>query len=665
MPLYSRVLLIGALSVSTMVVAEDDPLAFGGLDTLVVNASRMSQSIEDTTVPVTVVGREELDRRQARDLSDVLGDIPGATAASGPRRDALMPSIRGLSDGRVVVRINGARQNFQLNHRGQTFIEPTLLSRAEVLRGPGSALFGSGAIGGVVNFSTLDARDLLYRETGTGGQISLGYGSINQERRLSTTLAATDDTLDILASVTRSVSDDYRDGDGDTIDFSASDITSGLVTAGWNPDRHTRLTMNYLAFEDDSKSRTTADRPRGDEVNRQTRQQTFTLGYQSNPDNDLQDMDVTVYLTDLNQREENQENGTVTRNNLQTLGFDGFNTSRFSTGEVYHQLTYGLESFRDRQEGRENRVERLGFSDARQDTVGVFIQDQMMLTDRTDLTVGARYDRIRQRADREGTEGVNYYAFSPQATLAYQVGGGFGVFASYAEAFRAPGLRELYVGGQHFPGNEFIPNPDLKAEEAANKEVGITYFDRGVLASNDRLRGQLSVFQNDIDDFVQQLVRGDDAPPGLENTTRFENVAKARLRGAEFELAYEHPDHRINVAVTHLRGNDRNGDQPLEGIAGDDISVSYARLLTDRNLELGVRGLLVAGQDRLPETTDPDAPEPSAGYGTMDVFASWSPTVSVSTNLRLDNVFDRTFRRGNALVNSPGRNVRLSAVYRF
>ena len=653
------------VGLSPLAVAQPPAMAFTDLEPLMVTANRVPQAIEDTSAPVSVVGREELDRRQARDLSDVLKDIPGATVADGPRRDALTPSIRGLSDGRVVVRIDGARQNFQLNHRGQTYIDPSLISRAEVRRGPASTLFGSGAIGGVVNFTTLDARDLLDGEVGTSGQISAGYDSVNQESRLSTTLAAAGDSTDILGSVTRSRSDDYRDGDGERIEFSGSDIGSGLIRFGWTPDDHSRLTLGYLGFEDDSESRITADRPSGDEVNRRTRQQTLTLGYQSDPASPMQDLDATLYLNDLDQVEENQENGTTTKNNLETLGIDVFNTSRFDTGGVYHQLTYGMEAYRDRQQGRENGSERLGFADARQDTVGVFVQDQLMLTERIDLTLGARYDRIRQQAERDGVDRVDYYAFSPQATAVYQLGRGFGVFASYAEAFRAPGLRELYVGGEHFPGNEYIPNPDLKAEEAANKEVGVTYFNRGVLASNDRLRSQLSLFQNDIDDFIQQLVRGDDAPRGLENTTRFENVARARLRGAEFEVTYEHPDHRVNIAMTHLRGDDLSADQPLEGIAGDELSVTYARLLSERNLEAGVRGQLVAGQDRLPETTDPDAPEPTHGYGLADVFVTWTPVASLKASLRLDNLFDRTYRRGNALVNSPGRSLRLSGEYRF
>ncbi|MDX1587933.1 MAG: TonB-dependent hemoglobin/transferrin/lactoferrin family receptor [Oleiphilaceae bacterium] len=665
MKLYQPLMVMGALCLSPLLAAQQADSSLDALEPLVVNANRINQAIEDTSVPVSVVDRTELDRRQARDLSDVLRDIPGATVADGPRRDALMPSIRGLSDGRVVVRIDGARQNFQLNHRGQTYIDPTLLQRAEVLRGPGSTLFGSGAIGGVVNFSTLDPRDLLEAEAGVGGQVGLGYGSVNQERRASGTLVAAGDTLDVLGSVTRSRSGDYRDGDGGTIEFSGSDIHSGLFKLGWTPDDFTRVTLGYLAFDDDSQSRTTADRPRGDEVNRNNRQQTVTMNYQRDLRDNVQDLDVTVYFTDLDQRERNLENGDVTRNQLDTLGIDAFNTSRFTTGQVFHQLTYGLESYRDSQQGTENGQERLSFSNATQDTVGVFVQDQMMLTERTDLTLGTRYDRIRQRAERDGTERVNYYAFSPQAILAYQLGGGIGVFASYAEAFRAPGLRELYVGGEHFPGNEFVPNPDLDAEEAANKEAGVTYFNRGVLAANDRLRAQLSLFQNDIDDFIQQLVRRDDAPSGLENTTRFENVAQARLRGAEFELTYEHPGHRVNVAVTHLRGDDRRADQPLEGIAGDEVSVSYARLLSEPSLELGVRGLAVAAQDRLPETTDPDAPEPSHGYGTLDLFANWSPLKTFSASLRVDNLLDRTYRRGNALVNSPGRNVRVSGEYRF
>lgn len=70
-----------------------------------------------------------MDQRMTRHLGDLLADMPGVTSPGGARQAAINPSVRGLGDGRVVVRLDGTRQNFQASHRGQTFVDPILLEQ--------------------------------------------------------------------------------------------------------------------------------------------------------------------------------------------------------------------------------------------------------------------------------------------------------------------------------------------------------------------------------------------------------------------------------------------------------------------------------------------------------------------------------------------------------
>jgi outer membrane receptor for ferrienterochelin and colicin len=112
-------------------------------------------------VPVTVVGREEIERRDARSVLDLIRDIPGVESSGVPRTTAMQPVIRGLGDERIVLRTDGARNNFNADHRGRTFVDPELLRQVEVLRGPGSSLYGSGALGGVISLRTIEVEDIL------------------------------------------------------------------------------------------------------------------------------------------------------------------------------------------------------------------------------------------------------------------------------------------------------------------------------------------------------------------------------------------------------------------------------------------------------------------------------------------------------------------------
>ena len=145
--------LLTGWAVATPVAAQDEAAApVTDLDELVVTVGRQELLQSETPAPVSVIDRDAIERRQARSIDDLLRDAPGVTISGGPRRAALMPTIRGLTDGRVVVRIDGARQNMQIRHRGQTFLDPSLLQRVEVLRGPASTLFGS--TDGLISYRT-------------------------------------------------------------------------------------------------------------------------------------------------------------------------------------------------------------------------------------------------------------------------------------------------------------------------------------------------------------------------------------------------------------------------------------------------------------------------------------------------------------------------------
>lgn len=636
------------------------------LEEMVVRAGRITQTQNEAIAPISVIDAEALQQRQARDLSDILRDIPGVTAGDGPRRDAFMPVIRGLSDGRVVVRIDGARQNFQIDHRGQTFLDPSLLQRVEVLRGPASTLFGSGAIGGVVDFRTRDADDLLLPGNTFGGMLTGGYQSNADQSTASVTLGARGDRTGLLGSFTRSRADDYTDGNDTVIVASESDSVSGMLKAHWDVAPALRLTAGYIDFRDDSPSLVTADRPGGTLIQRISRQRTSTLRTRWQPLNSaIWNLDTTVYRTELQLDERNANSSDRRQNELLTTGIDIFNNSRVELAGMTHLLTYGMELYRDEQTGLANGAPNPGFASSEQDTLGFFVQDRILITARTSLTLGLRYDDIEQTAERDGTEVSKYEELSPQVTLSTGLTETLSAYASYAEAFRAPNLRELFVAGEHFPGNTYLPNPDLDPERARNKELGLRFRQRGLLFGGDQLRGTLSVYQNDIEDFIEQLVRGDGAPPGLQNTTRFENVADARLRGMELDLRYDHPAFYLAMLASRIRGNDRGEGDPLASIPADRVTLMAAQKLPEHGAEVGLRSSFVDRQDRLPFTTDPDAAGPAPGHVVLDAFMSWQLRERLRLDLRMDNLLDRAYRSATNLVNNPGRNLRTQLSYTF
>lgn len=149
------------------------------LDELTVVPGKVEQAPIDTPASVSVVDENEIARRQAETLAEVFQGMPGVVAVQDNDQPGATINIRGLQDfGRVAVIVDGARQNFQISkHGGQNpiFIEPDLLKAVTVVRGPVANIYGSGAIGGVVVFETLDARDILLPGETTAGILKSGY----------------------------------------------------------------------------------------------------------------------------------------------------------------------------------------------------------------------------------------------------------------------------------------------------------------------------------------------------------------------------------------------------------------------------------------------------------------------------------------------------------
>ena len=116
----------------------------------VFGAARNGRDLLETPSAVTVINGEEMDRLQPSTYENLMSDTPGVVIQGG-RGVAQEPNIRGFQDEQVVIRVDGTRQNFDLQHRGRFFVDPALLKQVEVLRGA-SAMFGSGALGGFRDF---------------------------------------------------------------------------------------------------------------------------------------------------------------------------------------------------------------------------------------------------------------------------------------------------------------------------------------------------------------------------------------------------------------------------------------------------------------------------------------------------------------------------------
>ena len=654
-----------ALLAATPVSAQHQPAtATTPLDAVTTTATRTRAVSGDVAVPVTVITREEIERRDARSVVDLLRDLPGVEGSGVPRTTAMQPVIRGLGDERIVLRLDGARNNFNAGHRGRTFVDPDLLRQLEVLRGPGSTLYGSGALGGVVSLRTIEAADILQPDARFGGFIGTGWQSQGSGPRGTLALGAREGDFSLLGAISGFTNNNFTDGRGTTIPYTGDEAVSLLGKLGWNPGNH-RFELTAQRFRDDHQIPISANTATTTGItDRTTQQDSLSLRWSyADPSMPLFEPQIVIYRTEVDITEQ-RLTGTRARDRteLTTHGIDAQNTSRFSLGAFgRHALTFGTEYYRDEQEGFSNNLPRAQFPTASQSVLGFFVQDEISLGAFT-LTPGLRLDRFEQESPN-GLNDRSVERASPRISLAWQVLPWMQPYVSYAEGFRSPSLTELYVGGQHFPGNNFVPNPNLRPEISRNKEAGVNLRFADVLRDGDRLRLRLAAFRNDLEDFIEQTV--------LATTTVSGNVGRARISGFEAEAQYDAGTWWLGLGAAALKGDNLETNQPLASIPAHRVTLNAGYRFLDQGVTLGGRLTAAAEQDRAPNTSG--VAQQTSGYGTLDLFASWTPpaTPNVRIGLAIDNVFDHAYRRSNwnsdpaPAFYETGRNIRGSLRVSF
>jgi hemoglobin/transferrin/lactoferrin receptor protein len=180
--LLSTVALGAMLAATPAAAQEQDEGLFTLLGRLILGTGTAKVAI-DTPQAVSVLEQADLDREQASSIGDLFAAVPGVQAVGASARALGQAfNIRGIgnteqtaSEARIIVTVDGAPKFFEQYRMGSFFGDLELFKRVEVLRGPASStLYGSGAIGGVVNFTTKDASDFLVDGSDSALRFKLG-----------------------------------------------------------------------------------------------------------------------------------------------------------------------------------------------------------------------------------------------------------------------------------------------------------------------------------------------------------------------------------------------------------------------------------------------------------------------------------------------------------
>ena len=652
------------------------------LERLVIGAGAPKVAI-DTPQAVTVVDQADLDREQPTTVKEMVDSVPGVAVIGSDRVLGESFNIRGIGtaensgdESRIIVNVDGAKKFYEQYRMGSFFSDPELYKQVEVLRGPASStLYGSGALGGVINFTTKEASDFI-KEGMTGAVRIKGQYSSNGSETLTSGLIAHkfNDTFDILATGNWRRSNDFELANGSTLSGSAFDAKSGLIkgTARFGDNDEQLLSLSYqkwLSNAADQDYAQTGTTSLFGTVDRDVTDQTAVLHYE-NPDSDNPwvDLKANLSFSDTYVKQTGATLGAPFSNaeyGYKTWQASLENTSEF-TGENWDNfLTYGAQfTYQDRTAFTTMALPSPAISthpEGNDTRLGLYAQDEFVLDDRLTIITGLRSDFVWQKPElyTVGRHDINDIALSPKIAALYDINDNFSVFGSVAHTERLPTLDELY---QYESGR--TPSLDLKKERSNSYEAGFAISGYELIQDGDQAAVKVTGFYNDLTDLIEASPRNSGLP-------YFRNVGSATIYGIEIEGDYESEYFFGRLAYSASIGKNNVTGADLTSIPGHKLVLTLGARAPEYDLEYGIKGTLVAATPTgvAPANDMTGTPKGEPAYATFDLFSSWKPQTGplagTEAQFSIENVFNADYRDNQNPDRSKGRTFKLTLAKQF
>ncbi|UXN71898.1 TonB-dependent receptor [Devosia neptuniae] len=648
------------------------------LERLVIGAGAPKIAI-DTPQAVTVVNQDDIDAVQATSIGEVLSTVPGVTIIGSDRVFGESFNIRGIGtaetsgdEARIIVTVDGAKKFYEQYRMGSFFSDPELYKQVEVLRGPASStLYGSGALGGVINFTTKDASDFITEGHTGAARLKTQYSSNGDGTLVSGIVAQrVNESFDVLAAGNWRRSEEYDLANGGTLSGSDFDALSGLIkgTARFGDNDEQVLRLSYQRWSSDADQQDYAQTGTSAMfglVDRTVVDQTAVLSYENaDSDNPWVDLKANLSFSDTYVTQTGSPLGGFAEAEYGYRTWQGNiqNTSEFDLGDWTHYLTYGVQtSYQD----------RIAFSTATgtdtpitthpegTDTrLGVFVQNEAIYDDRLTIITGGRADFVWQRPEEttKGERNIDDVALSPKIAALYDINENFSIFGSVAHTERLPTLDELY----QYNATKG-PSLGLEKESSNNYEAGFALSGYELIQDGDQASVKVTGFYSELTNMIE-------SSPSVPGNPYYRNIGEATIYGVEVEGAYESERLFGRVAYTATVGKNDLTGAALTSIPAHKLVVTVGGREPEYGIEYGIKATFAAST----ETGVTPAIAGSSGtpaYSTLDLFTSWKPTTGPlqGSELRfgIDNIFNVDYRDNQTPDRSLGRTFKVTLAKQF
>jgi len=636
------------------------------LANVVVSASRQQISNLKTPYSVSVLQQKDIENLALRATPDMLSNIPGVFIQK-TNLGGGSAFVRGLTGNQTLLIIDGIRFNNSTFRYGPNqylnTIDPSIISKVELLKGSGSVQYGSDALTGVVNFFTLQPEFTAQKTF--GGQLSARVATEGMELSEQFKMTySSENTGIVFVGANKQFGDVVRGGglglqrptgynEWDFFGKIRQKISKTWVLEGLiQTTQQTQVPVFHKIQLENFKI---------NEMDLQKYQRGYlkAIGQYENPIFKKIELSVSQQ-TSIEQRKL-QKNASTTlraeRDEITTLGILADVQSQFSSTWSAHS---GIDYFNDRiNSAREdinltnNSIKALrGLypNNAGYQYQSVYSIHHLDL-DAWQIETGLRFHQnVASLPDTTlGLTQVKSSALVYSLGVARAISQGISVYANTSSGFRAPNMDDLgSLGIVDFRYE--LPAFDLKPEYSQNYEVGIKI-------SKAKFFQELTIFQTELENLITRIKTSNilQGYPVYEKR----NVDKAFLRGGEWSGRYELSNSvSAKANISYVYGQSVTLNEPMRRIPPlhGGFSLSYAR----KNLFVNSELLFAAAQDRLSAGDKADNrmnPLGTPGWAIINVQANYLFNSHFSVSLQAQNLGDVDYRMHGSGINGLGRSL--------
>lgn len=681
------------------------------LETIVVTASSQAVDIREAPASISVITAEEIEKRPVTSLADILKSVPGVTGGLSTNGDGSKIKLRGMSDNYTLILIDGKRigtsrdTNYRADRGRQDldWITPDMIERIEVVRGPMSSLYGSDALGGVINIITKKVQDHW------GGTATYNYtqpttsGDRGRTFQLGTTVSgplAENVGIRLNASQTRREADNnfdvYAPPRGGDANLNQVNGTPGFINSNFGAQLNFKLGEQHdLSLETRygiqkniaSKGVTNINGESGNITSENAvsewgpsklENQSYNASWDARWDHEISSK-LSAYYNDYDQSSGSlsaKSNEAVVEGQV-NIPFNLLVPNQLSIGgqwrrsELNNSSTIGAP-ITDKDGNivpSYDGSNYAGVSKLSGKAWALFVEDTLDLHDKLKLTLGDRFDHDEKFGDHH----------SPRAYLVFLPTDDWAIKGGVAKGFRAPTIKESTAGAatesggngcnslkgtiwldkegnphEYTTGSCYMAgNANLKPEESTNYEIGVNYTGYGTDIN-------LTYFYTDFENKIEY------SPLGYINNvwwTQLNNVQKARTEGLEFSAVLPLHDRLkwTNTATYFLQSKNLDTGAALINTPELTVTSSLDVQLTDP-WSVNLLAEYVGKQYTTNVTKDTTLQKPHTIFG---LSTNYIVNDAVTVRAGVNNLFNKQMARSTQSYYLEGQSAFVGMTYKF